>query len=340
MRPSPSARVVARACVALALVAGLGAGAHRARADAAAEARFFDGLAREELAARHYDRALSLFLESHRAAPSPGALYNVAVAAMLAHEEALAYAHFEEFLASASTDAVRREDAARRMVEMEARLCRVRVESTPPGATITIDREDLGMLGRTPRTVVVDPGHHVVHLSLSGHEPATAELDAAVGAMPSVSSVLAPIFGTIELSIVPESARVTARAVDGSEVVVEDARAPMRVPVGLHAMRVEAPGYAALEREILVTEAASASLRVSLEPVPVPTGRLLVDTGVVSARVLVDGSARASTPARVSLEVGVHAVRVEADGYRPWEGEVEIVHDRARFVDLVLVPAE
>lgn len=311
-----------------------------ARADAAAEARFFDGMARAQFAARHYDRALALFLESHRAAPSPGALYNIGVTAMLAHEEALAYTHLDEFLASGTHDAVRRDDATRRMAEMEGRLSRVRVETDPPGATITVDRDELGALGHTPRTIVVEPGHHVVTVALAGHEAATGEVDATLGTLASVSRTLAAILGTVELSVTPPSARVVARAEDGTEIASTDASTPMRLPLGRHALHIEAPGFVAVDREVVVREDASSALRVILEAIPVPTGRLLVDTGAIAARVLVDGTARASTPARVSLEVGPHRVRVEADGYRPWEGDVEIAEGRARFVDLVLVAAE
>lgn len=330
------------ACVlALALAVLLSnAGPDAARADAAAEARFFDGLAREEFAARHYDRALALFLESHRAAPSPGALYNIGVTAMLAHEEALAYTHLDEFLASGSRDSVRRDDAARRMAEMEGRLCRVRVETDPPGATITVDRDELGALGHTPRTIVVEPGHHVVTVALAGHEAASGEVDASLGMLASVTQTLAPILGTVELSVTPPSARVVARAEDGTEIASTDGTTPMRLPLGRHALHIEAPGFVAVDREVVVREDVASTLRVILEAVPVATGRLLVDTGAIAARVLVDGTARASTPARVSLEVGAHTVRVEADGYRPWEGEVEIAEGRARFVDLVLVAAE
>lgn len=307
-----------------------------ASADAAAEARFFDRVARSELAAHHYDRALALFLQSHRAAPSPGALYNVAIAAQLAHQDALAYAHFEEFLASDTSDAIRREDAARRMTQMEARLCRVRVESVPPGATITVDREDLGVLGRTPRTIVVDPGPHEVHLRLAGRVPASVEVEAAVGRLVEASRSLEPVFGTLELGLSPESARVTARAMDGSEVVVAGSDR-LRVPVGRHSLRIEAPGHVTAEREVTITETPT-RLRIALAPTPERVGRVLVDTGAVTARVLVDGAPRTLTPARLSLDVGVHTLRVEADGYRPWEGEVDIAEERARYVDLVLVP--
>lgn len=331
----------ALACVLSLLALGSPAGAPSARADAAAEARFFDGLARAEFAARHYERALALFLDAYRAAPSPGALYNIGYTAMLAREEPLAYAHFEEFLASASTDTVRREDAARRMAEMESRLARVRVESDPPGATITVDRADDGALGRTPRTIVVAPGHHVVTLSRDGHEAVSAEIDAAVGTLVEVSRPLPAVLGAVDATITPPSARIVARTASGEEIVVEDASAgPLRLPVGRYTLRIEASGFVGAERELVVSTGAAVALRVRLEALPTPMGRLLVDTGAVTGRVWVDGSARASTPATLSLGVGAHAVRVEADGHRPWEGTVEIAEGRARFLDLVLVPVD
>ena len=57
-----------------------------------------------------------------------------------------------------------------------------------------------------------------------------------------------------------------------------------------------------------------------------PTGGLFVASIPASARLFVDGRAYGSTPAGIpGLTPGPHTVRVEAPGYRTWEGRVVVV---------------
>jgi serine/threonine protein kinase len=59
---------------------------------------------------------------------------------------------------------------------------------------------------------------------------------------------------------------------------------------------------------------------------PQATGGIFVTSTPSQARLFVDGQAYGSTPASVpGLTVGAHTVRVEAPGYRPWEGRVAVL---------------
>lgn len=56
------------------------------------------------------------------------------------------------------------------------------------------------------------------------------------------------------------------------------------------------------------------------------TGGIFVTSTPTQARLLVDGQPYGSTPASVpGLSVGAHTVRVEAPGYKPWEGRVAVL---------------
>jgi hypothetical protein len=45
-----------------------------------------------------------------------------------------------------------------------------------------------------------------------------------------------------------------------------------------------------------------------------------------AARLFVDGQAYGNTPAAIpGLAQGAHVVRIEAPGYRPWEGRVAVI---------------
>jgi hypothetical protein len=57
-----------------------------------------------------------------------------------------------------------------------------------------------------------------------------------------------------------------------------------------------------------------------------PTGGILVMSMPTSARLFVDGQPYGSTPSSIpDLTPGAHAIRVEAPGYRTWEGRVAVI---------------
>lgn len=337
-----SRRVVVLAC-ALA-VAVLGDMSH-VRADAAAQARFFDELARRAYARARWEEALRFFLYSEQAARSPGTLYNIGVTGMLAGEHALAYTHLDEYLASAPSDDSRREDAVRRMSELAPRLATIHVESDPPGASISIDRRELGTWGTTPRTVVVPPGAHTISLSLADHLDASAEVDAVVGTRVETRLVLAARTGTLEITAEPSVATITVIRDDVVLARSEGVRPPVpatsdgrrfTLAVGRVRVRAEAAGYVATETDAVVRADTVERVHIAAREAPGAHGRLLVATGSVTARVLIDGVARASTPAALDVPVGRHHVRVEAARHAEWRGEVVITAGRSRLLELTL----
>ena len=52
------------------------------------------------------------------------------------------------------------------------------IQSEPPGATLYINRKDLGSHGEAPRVLGVAPGSYTVIAELQGHEPARIEVTA------------------------------------------------------------------------------------------------------------------------------------------------------------------
>ncbi|MCC7535107.1 MAG: PEGA domain-containing protein [Deltaproteobacteria bacterium] len=335
-----SSRAAAR-LAALATTVAVALASAGVRADAAGEARFFDELARRAFAERRHADALRMFLLSHAAAPSPGTLYNIGVVAMASGEPALAYTHLAEYVAVARGDDARRADATRRLAALSPRLATVSVTSDPPGATIVIDRAELGTFGRAPRTLVVEPGPHEVTLSLADHESVRIPIDATRGTTTTAHAALPRLRGTLAVSARPEHATVEVLQ-DGPVV----ARAPawvagctepcrtIALPVGRYLVRVQAPGFVRSEREAVVRAGATEHVHVVAREAPVPVGRLLVHTGPVSARLFVDGRARATTPAAIDVPAGARRVRVEARGFVPWEGTVEVRAGRSRLLDL------
>jgi hypothetical protein len=60
------------------------------------------------------------------------------------------------------------------------------------------------------------------------------------------------------------------------------------------------------------------------------TGAIEVTASIAGAQVIVDGEARGASPRRIAgLTPGSHEVRIEAEGYEPWEGSVTVLPDVA-----------
>lgn len=332
-RPRQQQRAVAAALL-LATLGALLAPVASVRADAAAEARFWDELARRAYARRHYAEALGDFLAAHDAAPATRTLYNVALCASLVGEDALAYASFTEYLASADPDAVRRADAEGRRDALAHRLALVRVESDPPGATVWIDRRELGSYGTTPRTIVLSPGAHTVELERADHHPARVEVVAATGALREISARLDARTGRVRVDA-PGAAVTLER--DGESLALAEGREAL-APVGAWLARASAPGRRDATTPVVVREGALEQRSLVLEPVPAPMGRLLVRTERVRARVTLDGEPRAETPTRLEVRAGEHAVAIEAPGYVRWAREVRLVEGGTLRLDVTLVP--
>lgn len=318
----------------------LGAGhGGAARADDAAESRFFDRVGRRAFAQRRYERALESFLRAQRAAPSPRGLYNIAVCARLAHRDALAFTSFEQLLARSDLDAALRADAAAQRDALAGTLALVRVESDPPGATIYVDRRDLGAYGTTPTTLALPPGAHQIELTREHHEGATVTVEASVGQTREARAALSRHAGVVRVEASPPSATLVAQG-EGSEVTLSSG-VPTRLPVGTYTIVASAEGFVPASTTLVVLADAEATRALALSPIPTPRGRVLVSTGAVAARVSIDGVVVSETPARVDgVVVGTHRVTVSADGWREWSEDVEVREGRTTFLSITLVRTE
>ena len=76
----------------------------------------------------------------------------------------------------------------------------LKVTTDPPGATVYLDRKDLGPRGNTPANLGLASGKHKIMVELSGYEPAEkADVDLAVGKEQDIAFTLVPILGTVRV---------------------------------------------------------------------------------------------------------------------------------------------
>ena len=125
----------------------------------------------------------------------------------------------------------------------------------------------------------------------------------------------------------PPGATVT---VDG----VDRGRTPLALsdmPFDVYRVEVSREGFRSAATQVALTSAATvASIQIELrrgaDPPPAPVvGALLVESRPPGARVVIDGREVGTTPTVVSdVAAGTRSVRIELDGYRPWEASVDV----------------
>jgi len=281
-----------------------------------------------------YEGALAWFMASNRLAPNPNVQFNVARTFDALNRLPEAHRWYVEALAGATTDSQRTE-IRQSLDRLESRVAIVEIVTDPPGATMYLDRRELGSIGRTPARVAVTAGAHRMIIELEGFEPeAPAEFTATVGRVATVRLALRRIVGNVHIE-----------GMDGVGVRVDrdDGDAACTIPCdlaldpGVHSIRAFRDGYRFEPVPVLVEANRTATARI--EGIA-RTGSLVITTDERDATVEVDGSAMGFTPAVLpNIHVGERHVRITLEGYEPIERTVDVVEGQQTDLrDLRLVP--
>jgi outer membrane receptor for ferrienterochelin and colicins len=304
-------------------VAASGPAALRADSSAdEAEARFRRGADLYRQA--RFDEALLEFFSSNRLAPNKNVVFNIARSfeALGRYDEAYQYYDAYRVAEAAPRE---RDGATAKLNELAPRVALLVITSEPAGATIYVDRKDLGGHGETPATVSLAPGRHRILVEREGYEPAETEASVRRGARTAVALVLHPIVGRVRIEARPSAeVRVDRAEDDAGPPDVRATPATLSLPPGRHALELRGPGYRPLRRLIVVEPRDEQVIRVDLEKIPPPSGSVAVSADVAGAEVSVDGKPYGPAPLVGDLVQGRHAVRVDASGYEPWTREIDV----------------
>ncbi|MEJ8566369.1 PEGA domain-containing protein [Elongatibacter sediminis] len=108
---------------------------------------------------------------------------------------------------------------------------------------------------------------------------------------------------------------------------------------GSYTLRIEAPGYRGLEQNLEVGADQNQEFTFTLDRLP---GHLRVSTGAVEGAVIeLDGENRGRTPVLIrDVPAGDYPIRLVAERYLAWEGEVSVEGlDREQVLEVSLQPA-
>ncbi|MGK4006256.1 TonB-dependent receptor [Sorangium sp. So ce1036] len=325
--------------VALPLLVGSLLQASAARADGegqADEADLHFELGRELFKKGEFRAALEHFLASNRLVPNRNVIFNIA----LTYEElgrfADAHRYYDDALEGEADPEVAAEIQAA-LQRIAPRVAVLQITTSPPGASIYIDRKDLGPRGRAPRRLAVDEGRYRILVELDGYEPVAVDAtEVKLGQAKEVMFVLRRIVGTVRVDL--RGAREAAVHVD-SEGAPPACVAPCDVdlPPGRHVLYFSRPGYHAAPRSLTVAAREVVPVTATLSPL---TGSILVHADERDALIEIDGRPMGFTPSVIQgVPVGRRHLRVSLRGFAPVERTVEVTAgQQAELRDLTLEP--
>ncbi|WAI02490.1 PEGA domain-containing protein [Methanogenium organophilum] len=190
------------------------------------------------------------------------------------------------------------------------------VATTPPGAAVYIDGTFMG----TSDTVLYDlpAGQHRILLTLDGYADYAATITIPEDMAQSLVHTFEPpsSTGRITVSSAPTNAAIYLGGVyQGTTPLTLDEVQPGTYPIVL-----TRTGYENWTGSVEVAAGRISEISAVLVRSPVLLAVASIPPG---AEVFVDGTLRGTTPLSISIEQGMHTVRIEKFGYEPQEETVD-----------------
>lgn len=277
----------------------------------------------------HYRRSLAL-------AQRPRTVFNIATCEEELAQDLAAWRDYLAFVDLAEErDAAIVAEARGRIEALRKRLRgRVTVDSTPGGASVTVDGERQPR-SSTPVTLSLEPGPHVLRIS----SPASVTIERTVEITPDELTSL-----HVELAL-PSAVSIH---VEPADAIIEPreggagGRGQLDQPVqpGRHVFTVSRAGYRS--EDVVIDAVAGRTHEVHVELRPEPAAAMLVVAGIPGATIVLDGEpARAAATSAGTLElrglsVGPHAIEVSQPGRVGWQQALQLSAGEVVTVDLDL----
>jgi outer membrane receptor for ferrienterochelin and colicin len=278
--------------------------------------------------------ALEHFLASNRLVPNRNVLYNIARTYEQLKQFPEAYRYYTQAL-DGEKDVAARAKIEAALAQLGKSVAVLRVESVPPGATLYVDRKDLGARGEAPRTLGLAPGRYRVIAELAGYEPAEETVDGIkVGEERSIQLKLVPILG---VAVVDGTKGATLHIDDPNSASRCALPCRLGLPPGRYSAFVASPGHRTAEIPITIRAKAETKVDAKLEPL---SGTLVVSTDEPRALIEVDGKPRGFTPAILTLPAGKRRLKISMSGFRPIEREIEVLPNTEQRREFALTQAE
>src|SRR5262245_49026978 len=212
--------------------------------DAADEADLEFRIGAEAYQKGDYRTALEHFLLSNRFVPNRNVVDNIARSYQKLERYPEAFRYYTDAL-SGETDANAKSRILAEIEQIRPHVAVVDIRTEPPGATIYVDRKDLGPRGETPRALALQAGMYRVFIELAGYYPVERPIEVTVGKTTELQVELKPILGTLRVEAGTIGARVRVDEAAGLPRCVIPCR--IEAPPGRHVIHVSLDGHRSAE---------------------------------------------------------------------------------------------
>nr|VFJ45192.1 MAG: TolA protein [Candidatus Kentron sp. DK] len=252
----------------------------------------------------------SVFIDGQAVGATGPSPHELAAGEYTVRVEKEGYEPFQErvMLAAGEEETVR--------ARLEPAKAQLVVEADTPAARVFVDGQSLGVAGSNPHTVLA--GEHRIRVEKEGFHPFESEVTLAAAAQETVRAVLEPKPARLVVrSDIPQATvAIDGRVVGSSGSTIHELHA------GAHTVRVEKPRYNPFQTRITLSAAEEQTITAALEPLP---AKLTVRSNVTGGSVFIDGQAVGATgPNPHELAAGEYTVRVEKEGYQPFQERVRL----------------
>ncbi len=277
-----------------------------------------------------YQRALGHYFASYRLVPNRNVLFNVAKCYESGGQLVEAHRYYSMYLQG--LDGTEQKAVSTALERIGRKLGTVSITSTPPGAAIYLDRKNLGEYARTPAQIVLKPGAYDVIVEREGWLPhILKDVQVVAGGQSNHVVALTRRDGNVRAQGKPARAQLQLlpdgdpQAIDGDTLV--------SLPLGKQRVRIWADDFVAAVIDVDVSPSQTSIIKYSLAA---QSGSLAVRTTEPGASIYVDGDLVGFAPAVIPIPVGPHNVVVRAEGFEPFQQQVDVPLDGRVDIDAAL----
>jgi hypothetical protein len=222
--------------------------------------------------------------------------------------------------------------------DAESGAASIRLRSSPSGASVTLDGQDVEE--RTPSLLSpVEPGEHTVTVSLPRYREWRKSLLLGEGETVNLDVLLQPMAtGSLSISSVPFQSIIF---IDGRPTPWLTPATVDNLALGTHTVLLRRDGYEDWSQAIVVVENRRLQLKASLKPSRGLRGSLNIQTSPSRADIFLDGYPTGNTTPTTlfNLLAGSHSIQLRKKGFATWSDDVTVMEEATSNLLVTMKPA-
>ncbi|MBU0551372.1 TonB-dependent receptor [Myxococcota bacterium] len=278
-----------------------------------------------------FKKALSHYFSSYRIVPNKNVIFNIATCYERISSDVEAYRYYNTYLNSITNedDKIKVNQALSRV---KNKLGFIKVETSPPGALIFLNRKDLGDYGVSPQLIPVVPGKYNVILLKNGFNENRANgLIISSNETQNINVNLDQIQGVLSLSGEPKNVIISSEDFGKLELTLPK---DVNIPVGDYDIQFQSNGYKNEKFNVKIQREKPFKLKIKLKK---QVGSLIVKGSEFNSSIFLNEKLYGFTPTVIdNIDVGKYRLKVRKSGFQTFEKEIEVKANEKLDLDIEL----